>query len=212
MLAESLPSITHARTGLEAARILVGLGKGQELSDDIAGKIEDIRKIEETAQEERVAKVRHTAESLGDMVVIIHFVYIFIVVVGLILVLVGAGCNWQWVRNIWFRSIHLTMILIVVVEAILSIECPLTTWERDLKRCAGLKAQEGGFIARWMHNMIICDGVIDPESKDDSRKLEMSYIAFGSLVLASFWLAPPCRRKKLECNPPPPTDQAPAPP
>ena len=56
---------------------------------------------------------------------------------GLLLILLGACLRWQWVRNRWFRVAHLLAIVIVAFEAINNIECPLTTWEYDLRRLAG---------------------------------------------------------------------------
>ena len=177
--------------------LLAALENGNEFAQKIVAQVGEIRKIEEKSLEPNLVDIRDSAQFLGEAVVAIHFVYVGFVVVGLILVLVGAACRWQWVRNIWFRSIHLTMILIVVAEAIIQFQCPLTTWERDLKLAANMKAEEGGFIARWMHDVVIQDGT---NWQEDQWKFEIAYICFGGLVLLSFWLVPPCRRKKPVCS------------
>ena len=137
------------------------------------------------------------AEFLGDLVMVIHFIYIAIVIFGLALILVGAVCRWQWVRNDWFRVVHLTMILVVVAEAMVGFECPLTTWENDLKEAAGLESHEGGFIASWMHEVIFYHA--------DPWVFTLAYILFGGLVLLTFCLVPPRRRKKSasKATPPP---------
>ena len=127
-----------------------------------------------------------TAAILGDAVMVIHFIYIAIVVVGLAIIWVGAACGWRWVRNPWFRVIHSLMIGIVVAESIVGFECPLTTWENDLKQAAGMESNEGGFIATWMHKVIFYEGC----TEEDNWKFTVAYIAFGSLVLLSFWLVP----------------------
>ena len=50
---------------------------------------------------------------LADLVVIVHFAYVGFVVIGQLLILIGIVLRWQWIRNPWFRLIHLAMILIV---------------------------------------------------------------------------------------------------
>src|SRR5262249_11268514 len=63
---------------------------------------------------------------LADLIVAIHVGYVGVVVFGLLAILIGGPLGWRWVRNPWFRVIHLLMILIVATEAIWDITCPLT--------------------------------------------------------------------------------------
>ena len=67
---------------------------------------------------------------LADFAVVIHAAYVAFVVFGLLASLLGALFHWKWVRNFWFRTIHFLAIAIVVVEALNSIVCPLTTLEQ----------------------------------------------------------------------------------
>src|SRR5687768_5744974 len=89
---------------------------------------------------------------LADIVVAFHFAYVGFVVFGLVVTLAGAALGWKWVRNFWFRALHLAMIGIVVAEAWLGIVCPLTTWEKDLRQLAGQTAYRGDFIANLLHD------------------------------------------------------------
>ena len=52
-------------------------------------------------------------------------------------ILAGVCLRWSWVRNFWFRAIHLLLIGIVVVESLCSINCPLTDWENRLREASG---------------------------------------------------------------------------
>ena len=83
---------------------------------------------------------------LADVVVFVHVAYVGFVVVGLFLIFLGRLLRWNWVRNFWFRAIHVTMIGIVVVEALFGITCPLTTWENRLREMNGETAYQGSFI------------------------------------------------------------------
>ncbi len=46
------------------------------------------------------------------------------------------------------------MIGIVVAEALAGIPCPLTVWERQLRKAAGQVAYPGDFIGYWTHRLL----------------------------------------------------------
>ena len=122
---------------------------------------------------------------LADAVVVLHVAYVTFIIVGLVLILVGWWRNWQWVRNFWFRALHLTMIMVVVVEALLGIVCPLTTWEKGLRRLSGEATYTGSFLGRWAHEILFFE--LPPWI------FTVIYCLFGALVLAVCWLVPPRR-------------------
>ena len=75
----------------------------------------------------------------ADVVVVLHAAYVSFVIFGQLAILVGILCRWAWVRNVWFRWLHLLAISIVVIESLLGIVCPLTTLEDWLRvRAFGL--------------------------------------------------------------------------
>src|SRR5262249_24488800 len=78
---------------------------------------------------------------------------------------------------------HLVAIVIVGLEAILSIDCPLTVWEAALRRLAGHEAADGTFVGRWLDYFIFYD--VDP------RILNGVHIGFALLVLATLFVIPP---------------------
>lgn len=87
---------------------------------------------------------------LADVLVVVHFVIAGFVVGGLIVVWLGAALGWTWVRNPWFRYLHLGAIAFVAAEALLGIACPLTVWEDALR--GGVRPES--FIARWVHRLL----------------------------------------------------------
>jgi hypothetical protein len=109
------------------------------------------------------------------------------VIIGELAILVGLFCRWEWIRNPWFRWTHLTAILIVAVEAILGITCPLTDWEDALREWAGQKPSDMSFIGRVLNDVLFYNA---PE-----WLLMACYIGFALLVLATLWLAPPRRKQ-----------------
>ena len=87
---------------------------------------------------------------LADVLLVVHFALAAFIVGGLILVWIGAALGWRWVRNRWFRYLHLAAIGYVAAEALLGVACPLTIWE-DLLR-GGLRPES--FVARWVHRLL----------------------------------------------------------
>src|SRR5687767_15922730 len=87
---------------------------------------------------------------MADAVLIVHFMIVAFIVGGLVLVWLGAAVGWRWVRNPWFRYLHLAAIVFVAAEALLGIACPLTVWE-DLLR-GGVRAES--FVGRWVHRLL----------------------------------------------------------
>jgi len=121
----------------------------------------------------------------ADLVVVVHFGYVSFVLVGQVLILLGVMCRWRWVRNPWFRWLHLGAISIVVAESLLGIVCPLTTWESWLRREAGEATYSGDFLGHWAHELVFYDA--------PPWVFTVAYSIFGLLVVGTFLLAPPRR-------------------
>ena len=121
--------------------------------------------------------------ALADLVVVLHAAYVLFVLFGLIAILIGIARRWAWIRNFWFRTVHLLMIAVVVAQAWLGQACPLTTLENYLRRRGGQSGYPGDFIAHLVHELIFVDA--------PSWAFVLCYTHFGSVVLATFVLAPP---------------------
>jgi hypothetical protein len=123
----------------------------------------------------------------ADAVLTFHACYAAFVVLGFCLTLAGILARWQWVRNFWFRGLHLAAILTVAAESLLGAKCPLTIWERDLRELAGETGYQGDFIAHWLHELLFF--------QFQPWVFTVCYTLFGLAVLATFVLAPPRWRK-----------------
>ena len=77
---------------------------------------------------------------LADLIVVFHAAYVSFVVFGLVAILLGIAFRWGWVRNFWFRSLHLSRSGSWSLEALVGITCPLTVWEAQLRKMAGQAA------------------------------------------------------------------------
>jgi hypothetical protein len=64
---------------------------------------------------------------LADILVTVHLAFMLFVVIAQMLIVAGWLLRWNWVRNFWFRMVHLLSIAVVAGQAGLRIECPLAT-------------------------------------------------------------------------------------
>ena len=92
---------------------------------------------------------------LADLIVVIHLGYVFYVVGGLIAILIGTWRSREWIRNPWFRVSHLCAILFVVMEIILKLNCPLTTWEMSARAAAHQTVDGSAFMDRLLSFILI---------------------------------------------------------
>jgi len=119
-------------------------------------------------------------ELLADTILLVHFGFVAFVVGGLGLIWIGAALQWRWVRNFWFRIVHLAAIVFVAGQALLGRMCPLTLWEDALREG---QAPGKGFIARWVYDLLYWDlpGWV----------FTVVYVLFALVVIASFWWVKP---------------------
>ena len=147
---------------------------------------------------------------LANAIVFIHVLYVGFVVIAVPVILLGWLLKWKWVRNFWFRLIHLLMMAVVVVETGFGVTCPLTTWESDLRIAGGqfkicynedgtemrnefgqrvldiTEEYRGDFFGRMLQRILF----FQPDDVSPTV-LNMFYYGFGAMILATFILVPP---------------------
>ena len=120
---------------------------------------------------------------LADALLVTHVLFAVFVIFSLMLIFVGKFLSWMWVRNPWFRAIHLLGIGVVVLQSWLGVICPLTIWEMDLRSKAGETIYEGSFVKHWLNELLYYQA--------PPWVFVVCYTAFGGLVLASWILVRP---------------------
>lgn len=119
----------------------------------------------------------------ADALLVLHVFVIIFVVFGLLSIIVGKLLSWSWIRNPWFRWLHIAIISVVILESWLGIVCPLTTWEMVLREKAGDQVYAGSFITHWLETIYFFSA--------SGWVFATSYTVFGLLVLVSwFWVRP----------------------
>jgi Protein of Unknown function (DUF2784) len=121
---------------------------------------------------------------LADAIVVAHSLIVIFIVGAVPLVYAGAALRWRWVRDWPWRLAHLAAILFVAGESLLGVPCPLTVWEDALRG----QHPAGGFIERWTHRVMFYDA--------PAWVFTTAYVGFAGLVVATWIVVPPNRRKR----------------
>jgi len=126
----------------------------------------------------------------ADAIVVFHFGYVLFAVGGELVVLLGWLLRWRWIRNLAFRIAHLASVVVVAVEALIKVLCPLTDWEYRLRLLAGQTVEEEiSFMARLVRRIIFYDF--------PAWVFTLTYILFALLVAATFLLVPPRKKPRF---------------
>jgi len=120
---------------------------------------------------------------LADALLFLHVLVVLFVVVGLVAIYAGKTFAWFWVRNPWFRILHVAAISIVVLQSWIGVVCPLTTWEMSLRNQAGDTVYSGSFITHWLETLLYYQA--------PAWVFTIVYTVFGVLVLASWFFVRP---------------------
>jgi hypothetical protein len=123
---------------------------------------------------------------MADLILVVHFLIVVFNVGGLLAVWVGAALGWAWVRNPWFRYLHLGAIGFVAAEALLGVICPLTVWEDMLRGGRGMNGGAESFVGRWVRYFLYYEA---PE-----WVFTVAYVAWAAATLATLRLVPPRKR------------------
>lgn len=119
----------------------------------------------------------------ADAILLLHVLVVIFNVFGLILIFIGNVLKWFWVRNPWFRLLHILAIGTVVLLSWLNFICPLTSIEMELRTHAGDVVYSGTFISHWLESILYYQA--------PPWVFVTAYTMFGLLVVVSWFLIRP---------------------
>jgi hypothetical protein len=123
---------------------------------------------------------------IADIILVAHFLVICFVVGGQVLIFIGGWCGWPWVRNIWFRSGHLMVVTIVILQAWTGRLCALTHWENHFRELSGSAPHQGTFIQYWISRVIYYEAPL--------WVFALIYTLFGAIVILSLVIVRPKKK------------------
>ncbi len=119
----------------------------------------------------------------ADAILFLHVLVVIFIVFSLVLIFVGNVLTWTWIRNPWFRLLHLLAICVVVLLSWLNLICPLTSIEMELRTRAGDAAYSGTFISHWLESILYYQA--------PPWVFVVGYTIFGVMVGASWFFIRP---------------------
>lgn len=122
----------------------------------------------------------------ADVVLTAHVAVALFVVLGQIIIVAGGIVGLKWVRHLWFRIAHLTLVMLIAAETWVGAECPLTQLERALRQRSGQTVYTETFTEHWMSPVLFFPA---PPWVFILLHSSAALIVFGSLILI-----PPLRR------------------
>ena len=130
---------------------------------------------------------------LADATLSLHVTFVVFVVLGLLLTVIGGYRGWRWIRNRWFRITHLVAIMIVVGQAWLGLNCPLTTLEMWFRRQAGDAHYDGSCIQYWLQQLLYYQAPM--------WVFAAVYSLFGLMVVVAWVSFPPQLKTRPRTSP-----------
>ena len=119
----------------------------------------------------------------ADAVLFLHVLIVAFIAFGLLLIFAGKAFDWLWVRNPWFRLVHLAAVAVVVVQSWFGIICPFTSVEMTLRSRAGDSVYIGSFMSHWLENILYY--------QLPSWVFIVCYMVLGIMVVISwYWIRP----------------------
>ncbi len=87
----------------------------------------------------------------SEIVLLFHFCIFLFIILSFILIPLGYYQKWEWVKNKYYRLIHLVLMGIVFIETILGFMCPLTILENFLRNDIEINNKITQFIHQIMY-------------------------------------------------------------
>ena len=119
----------------------------------------------------------------ADVILFLHVFVVVFNVLGLVLIFLGYILKWSWVRNPWFRVVHIVIIGVVIIQSWIGAACPFTSLEMALRLKAGDQMYSGTFISHWLESILYYQA--------SPWVFVIIYTAFGALVVASWFVVRP---------------------
>lgn len=128
-------------------------------------------------------------DHLADVILVLHALVVVFNIGALPVIWLGYFRGWRFVRNFYFRFIHLALIGIVAAESLFGIVCPLTAWEEALR---GGRLHDSGFVAYWVHQLLFYDC--------PNWVFTVAYLLFFGVVIATFYFVRPEMPRRRPCS------------
>ena len=90
---------------------------------------------------------------IADFILFIHFIIAIFISAGMVILPVGGLLSWRWCKNFSLRVVHLGLIVVVFIETLIGVHCPLTVAENYFRA----QTTDQSFLGSLMKNILYWD-------------------------------------------------------
>lgn len=91
----------------------------------------------------------------ADALLLLHTLVVLFIIGAFVVIWIGYFKKWHFVRNFWFRVVHMALMGYVAVQTLSGFNCPLTVWENQLRVKGGVAPQyTETFIGHWLGKLL----------------------------------------------------------
>ena len=72
-------------------------------------------------------------DGIADFILFIHLIIAIFISAGMVIFPIGGLMSWRWCKNFSLRLTHLGLIVVVFIETLIGVNCPLTVVENYLR-------------------------------------------------------------------------------
>ena len=135
------------------------------------------------------------ATVFADLVLFLHVLYASFVLGGFLILPLGLWRRWGWVNARAFRLSHLVCTVVVAVEALIGLTCPLTWLEHALLVASGAPGYERSFVGHFLYRLLYYDA--------PASVFMGAYTILALTIFALYYYAPPQNHLTIEPKPRP---------
>ena len=90
-------------------------------------------------------------DGIADFILFIHLIIAIFISAGMVIFPIGGLRSWRWCKNFSLRSTHLGLIVVVFIETLIGVNCPLTVVENYFRAQATHQSLIGSLMSNKLY-------------------------------------------------------------
>ena len=90
-------------------------------------------------------------DGIADFILFIHLIIAIFISAGMVIFPIGVLLSWRWCKNFSLRITHLALIVVVFIETLIGVNCPLTMVENYFRAQATHQSFIGSMMSKTLY-------------------------------------------------------------
>ena len=90
-------------------------------------------------------------DGIADFILFIHLIIAIFISAGMVIFPIGGLLSWRWCKNFSLRVTHLGLIVVVFIETLIGVNCPLTVAENYFRAQATYESFIGSLMSKTLY-------------------------------------------------------------